>query len=65
MVEVLGLNQATISKLERRTDMYISSLRRFVEAMGGELELTANFPDGTVRIHLLEDLSEEPEAAKV
>ena len=53
---MLGLNQATVSKLERRTDMYLSSLRRFVEAMGGELEISANFPDGRVRIQLFEDL---------
>ena len=52
LAEVLGLNQATVSKLERRTDMYLSSLRRFVEAMGGELEVSANFPDGKVRIQL-------------
>ena len=44
LAEVLGLNQATISELERRTDMYLSSLRRFVEAMGGELEISASFP---------------------
>src|SRR3970040_606730 len=56
LAEVLGLNQATVSKLERRTDMYLSSLRRFVEAMGGELEITANFPEGKVRIQLVEDL---------
>jgi len=60
LAEVLGLNQATISKLERRTDMYLSSLRRFVEAMGGELELTASFPEGRVRIQLIEDLDEKP-----
>jgi DNA-binding XRE family transcriptional regulator len=59
LAEVLGLNQATISKLERRTDMYLSSLRRFVEAMGGELEITANFPDGSVKIQLLEDLADD------
>jgi transcriptional regulator with XRE-family HTH domain len=59
LAEVLGLNQATISKLERRTDMYLSSLRRFVEAMGGELEIAANFPEGRVRIQLLEDLNTE------
>jgi transcriptional regulator with XRE-family HTH domain len=59
LAEVLGLNQATISKLERRTDMYLSSLRRFVEAMGGELEIAANFPEGRVRIQLLEDLKTE------
>jgi len=59
LAEVLGLNQATISKLERRTDMYLSSLRRFVEAMGGELEISATFPDGKVRIQLFEELEEE------
>ena len=59
LAEVLGLNQATISKLERRTDMYLSSLRRFVEAMGGELEVSANFPEGKARIQLFEELEEE------
>ena len=63
LAEVLGLNQATISKLERRTDMYLSSLRRFVEAMGGELEISASFPEGRVRIQLLEDLEEKAGAA--
>ena len=65
LAQVLGLNQATISKLERRTDMYLSSLRRFVEAMGGELEISAQFPDGRVRIQLLEDLEDEREPAGV
>ena len=65
LAEVLGLNQATVSNLERRTDMYLSSLRRFVEAMGGELEISASFPEGKVRIQLFEDLEEEKEPAKV
>ncbi len=64
LAEVLGLNQATISKLERRTDMYLSSLRRFVEAMGGELEISARFPEGKVHIRLFEDLEEEKEAVE-
>ncbi len=41
--------------------MYPSSLRRFVEAMGGELEISANFPDGKVRIQLFEDLDADKE----
>ena len=65
LAEVLGLNQATVSKLERRTDMYLSSLRRFVEAMGGELEISASFPDGKVRIQLFEELEEEKKPVKV
>lgn len=65
LAEVLGLNQATISKLERRTDMYLSSLRRFVKAMGGELEISAKFPEGKVLIQLFEDLEEEKEPVEV
>lgn len=64
LAEVLGLTQATVSKLERRTDMYLSSLRRFVEAMGGELEISASFPDGKVRIQLFEDLDAEKDPVK-
>lgn len=45
----LRSGQAAVSKLERRTDMYVSTLRRFIEAMGGEL-VVARFPDGDVRI---------------
>ena len=46
----LNVNQATISKLERRTDMFISTLRNFLKAMGGDLEITAHFPEGSVKI---------------
>jgi len=56
LAQALGVNQATISKLERRTDMYISTLRRFVEAMGGELEITARFREGSVRIGQFEEI---------
>ena len=50
LATMLQVKQASISKLERRTDMYISTLRQFIEAMGGELEITAKFPDGVVTI---------------
>lgn len=56
LATILHVNQAAISKLERRTDMYISTLRRFVRAMGGELQITACFPDGVVRITQFEEL---------
>lgn len=46
----LGTSQASVSKLERRSDIYLSTLRRYVEAMGGELEITARFPDGDIRL---------------
>ena len=47
---ILGVRQAAVSKLERRTDMYISTLSDFIRAMGGTLEIRAIFPDGNVRI---------------
>jgi ribosome-binding protein aMBF1 (putative translation factor) len=47
---LLKVQQPAIAKLERRTDMYISTLRSHIEAMGGELDIVARFPDGTVRI---------------
>jgi ribosome-binding protein aMBF1 (putative translation factor) len=50
LAEVLHVQQPSIAKLERRTDMYISSLRSHIEAMGGELEIVARFPDGSVKI---------------
>jgi DNA-binding transcriptional regulator YiaG len=50
LAQVLHVNQAAVSKLERRTDMYVGTLSRFIEAMGGHLEIRAVFPDGAVRI---------------
>ena len=41
----LGVKQETISRLEKRSDMLLSTLRSYVEAMGGELDLLATFPD--------------------
>jgi transcriptional regulator with XRE-family HTH domain len=46
----LRTDQSSVSRIERRADMYVSTLRAFIEAMGGELEITAHFPEGTVRI---------------
>ena len=51
LAKILGVNQAAVSKLERRTDMYVSTLQDFVKAMGGELKITARFPEGTVEIN--------------
>ena len=61
----LHVGQASIAKLERRTDMYLSTLRRFVEAMGGELEIVARFPDQRhVRLRGVGELSEAEEPAE-
>ncbi|WP_260962190.1 helix-turn-helix domain-containing protein [Pseudomonas citri] len=50
LAKALHINQAAVSKMERRTDMYISTLRNYIRAMGGELEIIATFPEGQVRI---------------
>jgi len=50
LARLLGIKQAAVSKMERRTDMYVSTLRDMVRAMGGQLEISAHFPEGTVRI---------------
>ena len=55
LAENLHVKQAAVSKLERRADMYVSTLREFISAMGGELEITARFPDGSVRINQFEE----------
>jgi plasmid maintenance system antidote protein VapI len=51
VADVLGIKQPSLSKLEKQSDMQISTLRRIVNALGGELEVIARFPKGTVRIH--------------
>ncbi len=50
LADVLHVRQPSIAKMERRTDMYMSTLRSHIEAMGGELEIVARFPEGTVKI---------------
>lgn len=50
LASVLGIKQASISKMEHRTGMSIGTLAKFVEAMGGTLEIRACFPEGSVRI---------------
>ena len=57
LAKQLRSQQALVSKLERRTDMYVSSLRSYIEAMGGELEIIARFPDGAVRITQFENIA--------
>jgi transcriptional regulator with XRE-family HTH domain len=46
----LHIQQPAIAKLEKRTDMYISTLQSHINAMGGDLEVIARFPDGDVKI---------------
>jgi predicted XRE-type DNA-binding protein len=56
MAELLHVQQPAIAKLEKRTDMYLSTLRSHIEAMGGQLDVIARFADGSVRITHFADI---------
>lgn len=60
--EILHVEQPAVAKLEKRADMYVSTLRRFIKAMGGELEIVAKFPDRDVRIKHFRDLGKRQSA---
>jgi transcriptional regulator with XRE-family HTH domain len=61
MAKQLGVAQKQISEIEKRTDMHISTLRRQIRALGGELTLTAKFPDSpAVELTGLSDPGNEP-----
>ena len=58
MAQALGVRQDTISRLEQRSDMLLSTMRRYVEAMGGQLEIVATFPNRpSVKLAHLADIS--------
>ena len=61
LAQALNVEQPSFSKVERRTDMYISTLRSYIEAMGGKLEILAHFPDGDVRINQFTGIDDEDE----
>ncbi len=60
--QALQIKQGSVAKIEKRADMYVSTLRRFIEAMGGELEIIARFPDHAVKIRNFADLNEKENA---
>jgi DNA-binding XRE family transcriptional regulator len=55
LAHALEVGQPAVAKLEKRTDMHLSNLKRYVEALGGTLEITARFPDASVVITNLGD----------
>ena len=59
--EVLEVNQLAVAKLEQRADMYVSNLRAYIEAMGGRLDIVAEFPQGSVVITNFSDVGEKVE----
>lgn len=50
LAAALGIKQPSLSKLENQADIQVSTLRRIVQALGGELEVIARFPKGAVKI---------------
>ena len=62
LADKLKVNQPAVSKLEQWTDVYVSSLRSYIEAVGGSLKIVAEFPEGEVTITNFSDLGEDEEA---
>jgi ribosome-binding protein aMBF1 (putative translation factor) len=59
LAAALQTTQSGVSRLEHQTDLYVSTLRKYVEAAGGVLEINAVFPDGRVPISRFESLTDE------
>ena len=59
LAKKLDINQAAVSKVERRTDLYISTLRRHIEALGGSLLIQAEFPEGRYQITSFDKLDRD------
>ncbi len=62
LAQVLQVSQGAVSKVERRADMYISTLRSYVRAIGGDLQIRAVFPEGEVLINQFEDLAKSSDS---
>ena len=50
LAELMGIRQASVSKIENQSDMRISTLRKYIEALGGELEIRVRFDDHDVSL---------------
>lgn len=59
LAEHLDVQQGSVSKMERRTDMYISTLRSYIRAMGGDLVIQAHFPEGVIVIDQFHGLEQQ------
>lgn len=64
LAETLGISQASVSELESRADLLLSTLGRFIQASGGELQLVAHYPDGDILIDRLAKPEQAPQKAK-
>jgi Helix-turn-helix domain len=59
VADLMDMDQSEISRLEHRSDLLLSTLRRFIQATGGDLHLVAQFPEGNVELLIGDDYSDE------
>ena len=59
LAATLHVSQPAVAKLEQRADIYVSSLRSYIEAVGGRLRIVAEFPEGEVAITNFSQAGEE------
>ncbi|UPK30782.1 helix-turn-helix domain-containing protein [Bradyrhizobium sp. 195] len=59
----LNIKQPSVSKIEKQADMYLSTLRSYVEAVGGKLELVVKLPSRALRLQHLGDVGASPDDA--
>jgi|ERR1035441_10105891 transcriptional regulator with XRE-family HTH domain len=62
LARILQVNQGAVSRLEKRTDIYVSTLRSYIQAMGGQLQVKAIFPEGEVQIEQFESMAESEDS---
>ena len=58
LADLLHVPQGSVSRMERRADMYVSTLRSYIKAMGGDLEIKAIFPDAEISITQFEEIED-------
>ena len=59
----MAVGQPQIARIEKQADMYVSTLRSYIEAMGGELDIRARFSDGEVKISQFGEIDTQREFA--
>ena len=64
IASALKMSQPGVSQLEQRVDLFVSTLRNYIRAMGGELEIIARFPEGAVRINQFDDIKTKKTRAR-
>ena len=63
LAKALHIKQPHVARMEKRTDIYISTLREAIKAMGGTLDMISRFPDGAVKITNFSSIDESETAA--